>query len=314
MGIKGLNHYLRKMCSQNIRQLSLYDLNGKVVAVDASIYMYRFKSDDSLIDGIYQMAALLKHCGIVPIFVFDGKPPPNKTNTLQKRQAMKHESEKQYRELSELFNNRDIDHILENTENEIKSLRKKFVRLTFNDIDNVKALLSFMGISYYVCSGEADAVCARMVHDNIAYACMSEDMDMFVYGTTIVLRYLSLLNSSVIIYDLNGILETLGLSFKEFQDICMITGTDYNISISTEVDINYSLKMFANYRASGDACNYSDWMIKTKSYIDAESLYYTIKLFDISELKLCPNKLTNSDYNEDGIKQFLESYGFIFAH
>ena len=47
-----------------------------------------------------------------------------------------------------------------------------------------------MGIAYYESEGESDYVCAKMVKQKIAFACMSEDMDMFVYGCPKVLRYL----------------------------------------------------------------------------------------------------------------------------
>ena len=57
---------------------------------------------------------------------------------------------------------------------------------------------------------------------------MSEDMDMFVYGCPKVLRYLSLLKSTVVIYDLKGILRTLKLTHNNFKQICVLSGTDYN--------------------------------------------------------------------------------------
>ena len=313
MGIKGLNRFLRKTCGRNIRQVSLYELKGKVIAIDASIYMYRFKCDGGLIDGIYQMTSLFKHCGIVPLFVFDGKPPSVKTGALQKRQKLKKCAENRHYELTKMLNEEGIiEDRANDIENEIRTLSKKIVRITYGDIENVKALISLMGVSYYECDGEADAICARMVHDNIAYACMSEDMDLFVYGTANVLRYLSLLNSVAVIYDLNGILETLEVSFKEFQDICIIAGTDYSLPASVETDIDYSLKMFSTYRESGENCNYSDW-IKNNSDIDAQSLNCTINLFDISEIKIIQEQVIKTKYNAAGIKQFLERYGFVFV-
>jgi flap endonuclease-1 len=313
MGIKGLNSFLRKTCGRNIRQVSLYELKGKVIAIDASIYMYRFKCDGGLIDGIYQMTSLFKHCGIVPLFVFDGKPPSVKNGALQKRQTLKKCAENRHYELTKMLNEEGIiEDRANDIEDEIRTLSKKIVRITYDDIENVKVLISLMGVSYYECDGEADAICARMVHDNIAYACMSEDMDLFVYGTANVLRYLSLLNSVVVIYDLNGILETLEVSFKEFQDICIVAGTDYSLPATVETDINYSLKMFSTYRESGEKCNYSDW-IKNNSDIDAQSLNCTINLFDISEIKIIQEQLIKTKYNDTGIKQFLERYGFVFV-
>ena len=89
MGLRGLNRFLRANCQSNIRQVSLWELKGKTVVVDASIYMYRFQGDGGLIEGMYQMIGLLLHNGITPIFVFDGRPPPEKRELLEKRKQDK---------------------------------------------------------------------------------------------------------------------------------------------------------------------------------------------------------------------------------
>jgi len=47
------------------------------------------------------------------------------------------------------------------------------------------------GVSYIDADGEADQLCASLVLKNKVYACLSEDMDLFVYGCPRVLRYLS---------------------------------------------------------------------------------------------------------------------------
>ena len=57
-------------------------------------------------------------------------------------------------------------------------------------------------------------------------------MDLFVYGCPKVLRYLSLINQTVVIYYLDVILEELHLPLHDFKQICIISGTDYNVSIN----------------------------------------------------------------------------------
>ena len=115
----------------------------------------------------------------------------------------------------------------------------------------MKHLLELMGIQYYECEGESDSVCAKMVQKKIAYACLSEDMDMFVYGCPRVLRYLSLLKSNVVLYDLPGILYKLGITFADFQDICVLAGTDYNTAADSNIELHRALKLFARYRREG---------------------------------------------------------------
>ena len=131
MGIKDLNRFLRVNCPQNIRQISLWDLRGKTLAVDASIYMYRFQTDNNLIDGIYQMVALLRHCEITPIFVFDGPPPPEKAETLKKRKQEKQEAEEEYHRINNILCNCGVDDDTSDLEAEIDSLSITIANIWF---------------------------------------------------------------------------------------------------------------------------------------------------------------------------------------
>jgi hypothetical protein len=57
---------------------------------------------------------------------------------------------------------------------------------------------------------------------------MSDDTDMFVYGCPTVLRNISLLNHSVMSYNMSEILKILSLTQHEFKMMCVISGTDYS--------------------------------------------------------------------------------------
>ena len=304
MGIKGLNRFLKATCYNNIYHISLEDLRGKTIVVDASIYMYRFKCDDKLIEGVYQMLSQFKYFNIVPIFVFDGKPPPEKYDVLQQRRLLKREAEHRYYELKDQLET-------DTTKYEMDTLRKKFVRISKDDVEKVKKLLELMGTSYYECEGESDAVCAYFVKTGRAYACLSEDMDLFVYGTLMVLRYLSLLKSTVVVYDTLGVLTTLKLTFKEFQSICLLSGCDYNNGIN---DFDYSLNMFIKYQETDNENTYSDWMIKKDQLVGECSFDRAIEMFDISKLTIDPTRFIKSTENNEHLKEFLSNYGFIFVN
>ena len=49
MGIKHLNKFLRTECGDSIKTISIAELSGKKIAVDISIYMYKYESTVSLI-------------------------------------------------------------------------------------------------------------------------------------------------------------------------------------------------------------------------------------------------------------------------
>ena len=54
MGIQHLNPYLKKYTTNKaINKISLNELSGKKVVVDTSIYIYRFISEDALLENMY---------------------------------------------------------------------------------------------------------------------------------------------------------------------------------------------------------------------------------------------------------------------
>ena len=209
-----------------LKKCTLHELYGKTIVVDTSIYLYRFLVDNSLLDNMYMMIALFRYYNITPIFVFDGKAPIEKNRLLAKRSNDKNTAEKRYNYIKELLktiepNNTNYEELY----NEMISLKKKFIRLKRIDIKNVQKLMTAFGVSYIEAEGEADVLCAKLVQKKQAYACLSEDMDLFVYGCPRVLRYLSLMNETVILYSLDKILKDLNFTFEEFKEICVLSGT-----------------------------------------------------------------------------------------
>ena len=101
MGIKFLNNILREQCGKSIWQIQLSELTGKKIAVDISIYLYKYESTDSLLENIYLMLSIFRQYNIIPIFVFDGKPPPEKKALLQKRRDDKTAAKNEYNKLKE---------------------------------------------------------------------------------------------------------------------------------------------------------------------------------------------------------------------
>ena len=113
MGIRYLNKYLREKCSNNsncIKIINLSQLSGKKIAVDISIYIYKFVGDNQLIENMYLMLSIFKYYNIIPVFIFDGKSPAEKKELLVQRIDEIIRAEKVYQVLKkELENNIDIE-------------------------------------------------------------------------------------------------------------------------------------------------------------------------------------------------------------
>ena len=323
MGIKHLNKFLRKECANSIKVISIAELSGKKIAVDISIYMYKYESNDALIENMYIMLTVFRQYNIIPIFVFDGKPPTEKKALLQKRKENKKEAEKEYNilkqklETGENMNNDDKEEIITSMD----LLKKQFIYINKEKIEQVKNLIRSYGATYYDAPGEADELCALLVLKNKAWACLSEDMDMFVYGCTRVIRYLALFNRTAVLYDMKGILESLNFTQKEFREICVLSGTDYNIQSfdnksKTAVNLYETLKMFNKYKKEKENFEFYEWLKINSDYItDCELLKNIYNIFDFKKTNLISFekiKIFNGPIDCKNIKNILKTDGFIF--
>jgi len=322
MGIRYLNRFLKDNASNSIKLCKLTELSGKKIAVDISIYMYRFACDNTLIENIYLMLSVFRYYNIIPIFIFDGKPPPEKRELLQKRKEDKQEAEQEYNQLKKSLElNKDMDdadkqEIIYNMD----MLKKKFVSINKNDTEKIKNLIRAYGATYYDAPGEADELCAMLTIKQKVWGCLSEDMDMVVYGCPRVIRYLSLLNHTAVIYDVNGILDDLGISQRELREICVLSGTDYNLACDDSKNtLNNTLKHFKKYHKSKSEMDFYDWLNVNKSdYIkDFDLLNKIYKMFDLNvdhfNIKIFEKiKIINGPILKDEIKSILMTDGFVF--
>ena len=326
MGIRYLNRFLRDNASSAIKVVSLAELSGKKVAVDINIYMHKYVAEDSLIESMYLMLSIFRNYNIIPIFIFDGKPPDEKKELLLKRREDKKESLDEYNKLQNILkNNNEID---DSEKQEILGqmdiLKRNFIKVTKNDIEIVKNLIRAYGGTYYDAPGEADEICALLATKGKVWATLSEDMDMFVYGCPYIIRYLSLLNHSVVLYDMKNILQNLGITQKELREICILSGTDYN-SLNDDKknthNLNATLKLFKKYfkqKKNEENKEFYDWLLENTNYIEDYDLL--IKIYDIFDLKKNNNKIkifnsikiANGSILKKEIQEILKIDGFIF--
>ena len=316
MGIQYLNRILRTYAPSGIREIPLRSLKGKTLAVDTSIYLYRYQAENALIENIYLMISLFRHHDITPVFVFDGEPPAEKRALLEERKRDKEEAKKRWLELEQELNtsSKDDDKVNEIIE-EMDKEKKKFVKISWKDINDVKELMKAYGVNIIEAEGEADQVCAKLVQKKLVDGCLSEDMDMFVYGCNKVYRYLSLLNSTVVQYDLRKILHSLNLTINEFKQICILSGTDYNVHLDEQINIYGALKLFGKYKKKHEA-DFFQWLNNNNKISDYTKLTYVYKMFDVHNMNLefSKSKFRNKFYNSDDVKSIMQRNGFIYIN
>lgn len=212
---------------------------GITVPVDASSMIYqigiamRSSGEDlrnkegeltSHLLGIFYKILIFVQHGIIPIIVFDGKAPEIKNVTLEKRRAKKDLAEKKLKEITDTTSPEYI----------------KYFKQTFSpskrDIIEAQILLDLMGVPHIEAPGEADVVCAWLTTRcdsqgrRYAIAVCSDDSDMLVFGAPYLLKdmlHAGSKNKRVKVVSLNGTLVKMNLTMDQFQDLCVLMGTDY---------------------------------------------------------------------------------------
>jgi len=323
MGVKELNQYLLKHCSKKaIKKTHFTDLQKKTVVVDISIYLYKFMAEENPMESLYTFLSLFKYYVITPIFIFDGKPPPEKWALLKKRRWEKKDAEIRFLEIQESLDSNSVE-LDEKLKKEMDELKKKMIRIKSEDFRKIKELIDAFGFIYYEAPGEADILCAYLVKTGSAWACLSDDMDMFLYGCPRVLRNLSLLKHQAILYDTGQILTELSLSYDELLEIAILSGTDYNdgclsLCKTFELHNEYLLMDISNTMHEP----FQNWIV-TQANIEPMNILEISGFFDTNSTNnIIILEVINKQIEDDvlekepsikKIKEIMSEYGFIFV-
>lgn len=318
MGVKNLNRYLLTNCSErSIHKVHLSELKGKTLAVDTSIYLYKYASENSLIENMFLLISIFKKYSIVPIFIFDGKPPDEKKELLYKRRILKKNAENKYNEIKnkDELNKEDIK--------ELNALKKQFVYINNKDISEIKLLMDYYDVTYYDAIGEADQLCAYLMQTKKVWGCVSDDMDMFIYGCNKIIRCISLLNHTCILYNTKLILKELKINFNMFKIIIIISGTDYDLNHNQKNNTLFTViehyRTFFNNTSSKNETDFYNYIKNNTNLInDNEKFQNVLKLFEVTtynDFNLKSNeKKVGKETLYINLKKFLKTYDFIFIN
>jgi hypothetical protein len=321
MGIKNLNRFLRDNCSKKaITKKHLSYFKNKTVVVDTSIYLYKFASEGSLMESMYLFISVLKSYRITPLFIFDGKPPPEKNELLRQRKLEKKDAEQKYNSLQAKLQTVNDNEESKEIMQEMDNLKRQMVKIRDEDIKNVKRLMDAYGVIYYDAPGEADRLCAYLLKNGKAWGCISDDMDMFLYGCKYVIRNVSLMNHTAIYYDTDKILSELDMTENRFCEIMVLSGTDYNINSNT--CLNETIKWYYEYMKYANNVNnpygFYVWLLKNTKYItDYSRLINTYRIFQFNnntDLENWDNiEVIEKELNNVALKEIMGKEGFVFA-
>ena len=230
-------------------EIELSRLKGKAVAVDALNILYQFlaiirQRDGELLkdsqgrvtshlSGLFYRSVNLIEEGVNPLYVFDGEPPSLKRETLAKRQEVKREARREWRQAVE-----------EGRTEDIKKYAQQTSRITDDMIEDAKLLLESMGIPHVQAPSEGEAQAAFLARKGDAYAAASQDYDSLLFDAPRLIRnltltgrrklpgkdvYITVKTEQVI---LDSLLQDLGINREQLVEIGLLIGTDYNEGIT----------------------------------------------------------------------------------
>ena len=219
-------------------EISLKDLEGRTVAIDAYNTIYQFLSGirqrdgsplmdhngnvTSHLSGILYRTSSIVDKGIKPIYVFDGESHEHKAKTLEQRRAIKEEAMEKWEEAKAAGN---ID--------DMRKFAIRTSRMSPYILESSKQLLEYMGIPYVQAIGEGEAQGAYMVEQGDAWAVASQDYDCLLFGAPRIVRNLTLSGglSNLEYLELNKVLEEIDLTREQLIDVALMVGTDFNEGI-----------------------------------------------------------------------------------
>ena len=319
------------------KELTVDDLKGKVIVVDAFNQLYMFLSsirqpDGSLLkdshgnvtshlNGIfYRFTKLMQH-DIKFVFVFDGTPPELKLKERERRSAIKHDAEMKYEKAAEE----------ENLE-EMKKYASRTSKLTPEMIADAKELINALGCPVVQAPAEGEAQAALLVKNKDAYASLSQDADSLLFGCTLVVKNLTLsgrkklpnkLSYDAIIPELISLSDTLnslGIDQDQLIVLAMLTGTDYNIGGIKGIGPKTALKLVKEY-GTGEK-NFDKLFIENgwKEYFDYDwkdvfniikhtetTNNYTLNFKEIDDEKIVDVLCKKHDFDEERMRKVLET-------
>lgn len=263
-------------------EIEMDRLGGRRVAVDAYNTLYQFLSIirdrftgeplkdskgrvTSHLSGLFYRTTRMIEAGVDPVFVFDGKPPPFKKETSEKRSEIKKEAEKKLEEARE-----------EGDREAIRRYAQATSRLTDDMIENAKKLLELMGIPVVQAVSEGEAEAARMVNSGKAWASGSQDWDSLLFGAKRMVRNLTITGKRKVprkhdyveikpeIIEMDSVLSGLGINHEQLITIGMLIGTDYNPGGVRGVGPKTALKLVREHKTFDKVMKQVEWEFETE--------------------------------------------------
>lgn len=273
MGVTGFTKFYRNCMVER----NLSEFKGSVVVIDAIYQIYKYciairNSGDDMVNSqgkmkshlfaIFNFSTYLLRNGLVPVYIFDGRSPDLKRETLSMRKKRKVQA---MEDCYELHHDDSLNSNISSDDDEyIKSFKKSFKVEDIHYLE-CQALLTAMGIPWFQAPEEADSQCAALSNLKEVCGVISEDSDILVFGGKKLFKQLSpkkktlqeislesvleeMKNKANIYYQNNNICTRVNeFKYNDFINFSILMGCDYNQSLNIDYDLLFEIFTIKNF-------------------------------------------------------------------
>ena len=299
--IDGIQHIYSQLIYMRSRDNEIINSNGKNI---------------SHIHGLINSLTYYLKNGVIPIFIFDGKTPEIKKKKIEERKKNLEENLQKLKNLEEqqnnineyinIINNEDeiiygtppLENNIEqqlykinNIQEEYKKIYKKTIIMKNYYIKDWIEILELLGVPVLKAIGEADPLCAYInINNPYIYGIISDDSDMLVFGTSILMRktinqQFSTIKLKNLLYKIENLLsieykKNIKFDLENLIEFSILLGTDYGKFKLNKILFD-SLDILKYYVSNNK--NYKD-LISIDQYDIFENIkkYYINKDFEIN--------------------------------
>jgi 5'-3' exonuclease len=206
---------------------------GKKIGIDILGFLYKAKSRrQSTMLYVARLVANCRRYGIIPVPIFDGRPPSAKLSLLEERAHVRHDAEERRTILEHDLQTITMSDAQRNrVVSEVNRLSMASIYLTGEERELIKQLFYVCGIRPLNACGEADPVLAYLSKSGDLAAVISNDMDLLARGVETLLVPESYAfpgdRSGWCSYGVSALCKKADLSYNQLVDMCVLMGCDY---------------------------------------------------------------------------------------
>jgi flap endonuclease-1 len=184
----------------------------------------------SHLSGVFFRTLRFLEKGIRPVYIFDGKPPALKQETIESRREVRREAGVQWEAA-----------LARGDPEEAYKQARASSRVTPEIIATSRQLLTLMGVPWVQAPSEGEAQAAAMATSGAVTYAVSQDYDSLLFGAPLLIRNLTISSKrrvqgrSITVQPesirLEEVLQGLGITREQLIEAGILMGTDFNPGI-----------------------------------------------------------------------------------